>query len=458
MALSITLSTAVSALMASQMGVDTASHNIANVATVGYSRQGMRLAALPARVVGDGVPRPGMGVEILNVDRIRDLFIDFQYRTQSQASGRFLAQAESLRRAEMALAEPGEAGLRAALNQYFNSWRDISNMPDSGPARIAVVQAGRTLALTARHIYDSFVSLRDEANARVVQDIGEINSLTVEIADLNRQILRYSQTDENVGDLRDRRDLALDQLAGLIDIHYLEVGSGGIDVSIGGRSLVTGDRAHAIYGDANPPFNYVTLKFVADDAAVTVNDGEVRGLLDQRNTDLPTRINDLNALIGQIVTDVNTAHAAGFGLDGVDGRNFFSGADASDIAVDAALLANPNILAAAVAAAGVPGDGGNAAVISDLQYARVLSGATATYDEFYENFVSALGVATRDANARANSQDLVLAHLEQARQSTAGVNLDEEMVGLMQYQRAYEAAARLIRVADKMLDTLINRT
>ena len=458
MALSITLSTAVSALMAAQMGVDTASHNIANVATVGYTRQRASLAAIPAGVVGDGIPRPGMGVQILSVDRIRDLFIDFQYRTQSQASGRFLAQAESLRRAEMVLAEPGEAGLRAALSQYFNSWRDVSNMPESGPARIAVVQAGRTLALTARRIYDSFVSLRDEANARVVQDVGEINSLTTEIAELNRQILRYSQTGESLGDLRDRRDLAIDRLATLIDIHYLEVGNGSIDISIGGRSLVTADRAHAVYGDTDLAFNYVTVKFVADDAVMAVNDGEVRGLLDQRDTDLPARINDLNALIGRIITDVNTAHAAGFGLDGVDGRNFFSGADASDIDVDAALLADPNIVAAAIAAAGVPGDAGNAAAISDLQYARVLSGATATYDQFYENFVSALGVATRDATARATSQDLVLAHLEQARQSTAGVNLDEEMVQLMQYQRAYEAAARLIRVADEMLDTLINRT
>ena len=458
MSLSITLGTAVRALMASQMGVDTASHNIANVATVGYTRQRMSLAAIPGALIGDGIPRPGMGVEVLSIDRIRDLFIDFQYRAQSQAAGRFFARAESLRRAEMMLAEPGEAGLRAALSQYFNSWRDVSNMPESGPARIAVVQAGRTLALTARRIYDSFVSVRDEANARVVQDIGEINSLTTEIADLNRQILRYSQRTENLGDLRDRRDLAIDRLAMLVDIHYLEVDNGNIDISVAGRSLVTGDRTFAVYGDASPPFNYVTLKFVADDSVVTVNDGEVRGLLDQRDTDLPARINDLNALIGQIITDVNTAHAAGFGLDGVHGRNFFSGTDASDIDVEAALLADPNIIAAAVAAAGVPGDAGNASAISDLQYARVLSGGTATYDQFYENFVSALGVATRDADARATSQDLVLAHLEQARQSTAGVNLDEEMVQLMQYQRAYEATARLIRVADEMLDTLINRT
>ena len=225
------------------------------------------------------------------------------------------------------------------------------------------------------------------------------------------------------------------------------------------RSLVRSATSFAIYGDPNiTNNNYVDLKFVADDGAVTVTDGELRGLLDQRDTDLPARIADLNALVAQIITDVNTAHAAGYGLDDVTGRNFFSGTNASDVVVNSVVLGDLNAVAAAKN--GPPtlaGDGSNASAISDLQYARNLLAATATYDEFYEGFVSSLGAATREAERLESAQTLVSARLEQVRLSASGVSLDEEMVDLMRFQRAYEAAARIVSVVDEMLDALINR-
>ena len=103
------------------------------------------------------------------------------------------------------------------------------------------------------------------------------------------------------------------------------------------------------------------------------------------------------------------------------------------------------------------GDGSNASAISDLQYARNLLAATATYDEFYEGLVSSLGAATREAERLESAQTLVSARLEQVRLSASGVSLDEEMVDLMRFQRAYEAAARIVSVVDEMLDALINR-
>ena len=104
-----------------------------------------------------------------------------------------------------------------------------------------------------------------------------------------------------------------------------------------------------------------------------------------------------------------------------------------------------------------PGDGSNASVISDLQYAQSLLSGTATYDEFYEGFVSSLGAATREAEQVTEAQENLLQQLEQILLRASGVTLDEEMVQLMRYQRAYEAAARLVSVADAMLDTLVNR-
>jgi flagellar hook-associated protein 1 FlgK len=196
---------------------------------------------------------------------------------------------------------------------------------------------------------------------------------------------------------------------------------------------------------------------LADNTAVVVTDGELRGLLDQRDGDLVNRIADLNALLGQVITDVNAAHTAGFGLDGLTGRAFFTGADASNIAVNAVVSANTNAVAASTTLAGLPGNAANANAISALQYAKPLLGATATYDEFYQSFISSLGSTSRQFEQLEASQSILLEHLTQVREGASGVNLDEEMVQLMSYQRAYEAASRLVSVIDELLDTLINR-
>ena len=200
------------------------------------------------------------------------------------------------------------------------------------------------------------------------------------------------------------------------------------------------------------------MKWQSDDSVIQVNTGELQGLLHQRDTDLPSRILDLDALVTQIMADVNAVHAAGFAADGVTtGTDFFTGVDSADIAVNAAVVASPALVAAA-AVVGATGDNSNAHNIAALQFGLNLVGGTQTYDAFYTGMVTKLGVGARDTAALAENQQQVMTRIEQLRQSVSGVNLDEEMVALVQYQRAYEAAAQIIGKIDEMLDRLINGT
>lgn len=456
MSISVGLDIAVRALLAQQLGVDTVSHNISNVNTDGYSRQRLTLEAVPGQRLG-GRNGPGHGVTVVGVDRVRDLFIDRQFRDGSHTSGRLSARAELLSRAEQALQEPSDFGLRSALSRYWNAWRDVASQPESSAARSVLVQSGQTMAVTATRIHDSLVALRADADTQLRGNVDTINTLTQQVFRLNQQIATVSLGGGSASDLRDQRDLAMDQLATFIDVGYIEQSDGRIDVFIGGHSLVSASQAHLVYADPDVAnSNYVDIRFVDDNQLVNIRDGEMRGLLDGRDLDLTAQIADLNALVAQIITDVNTTHAAGFGLDAVTGRDFFTGTDASDIAVEAGLLADPSTVAAATTAAGVPGDGSNAQAIADLQYATPLGGGATSYDQFYANYVSTLGASARETEALLSSQELVNAHVEQVRQGASGVNLDEEMVQLMRYQRAYEGAARLVSVIDEMLDRLIN--
>jgi flagellar hook-associated protein 1 FlgK len=458
MGMSISLNTALQALLAQQLGVDTTSHNISNATTAGYSRQRVTQVAIPGAYVADGQPHPGMGVEVIDVARVRDAFVDYQVRGQLSAGAQYDAQLGSLTRIENMLGEPGDAGLRAALDQFFNAWRDLSNNPESGPTRIAVTQAGQTLALSANRLGATLVQARTDADDRVSASIVEVNSLTAEIARLNEQIVPLKLSGTSVGDLEDRRDVAIDRLAQLVNITYFEADDGHVEISTGGHPLVAAYNSFALQGVPNPlNSNYVDVRFAGDAIPLTVKAGEIRAYLDVRDSYVPARLADLDTLVADVIADVNVVHAAAFGLDGVTGRNFFTGVGAATLAVNAVVAANPNAVAASSTLLGVPGDASAALALADLQYVKGLSGGTQNYDEFYGSLVSGIGVTVREARSRGEAQDLVLEQLKLQRESTSGVNLDEEMVSLVRYQRAYEAASKLVAVTDEMLDTLINR-
>ena len=358
MSISVGLDIAVRALLAQQQGADTVAHNIANVNTEGYSRQRLGLEAVPGpqSPYGSGAG-PGRGVTSIGVERVRDMFADFQFRDGAQTSGRLDAQATFLQRAELLIGEPGDSGIRSVLSRYWNAWRDVATSPESSAGRTVLVQAGESLATTASRVHSSLTGLRRDANTALLGDVNQINALANEIYALNGDIQVIALRGGATNDLRDRRDLALDRLATLADINTVEQSDSRIDVFIGGHSLVSSSTAHVLYGDPNiANSNFVDLRFVEDNALLNVSDGELRGLLDMRDTDLVRRIADLNALMSEVITDVNAVHTVGFGLDALTGRAFFSGSDASDIAIDAGLIADPSTVAASTSATGVPGE------------------------------------------------------------------------------------------------------
>lgn len=154
---------------------------------------------------------------------------------------------------------------------------------------------------------------------------------------------------------------------------------------------------------------------------------------------------------------MNARHQSGYGLNGATGLNFFTGSGAADIAVNPTLRGSPESLAASDAP-NEPGNPNTARAIAAVQDALLMNGGTATLDDYYRATVAALGVSASQAEAQMNGQEAVLKHIDAERQSVMGVSVDEEMSNLIKFQRAYQAAARVISTVDEMLDTLINRT
>src|SRR3954470_19338939 len=245
------LQTALRGLLVEQRSIDVTGHNIANVGTPGFSRQEAALTAsqaltIPAGAVEGGAgAQLGTGVDVQTYRRIRDGFLDAQYRAQSMRLGYHTATAAALSDAETALAEPGDDGIAAQLSGFWDAWSDLANAPEDAAARQALVQQGRTLATAFATVDAQLGQLATAAGdeyAALTAPGGKVDGIAKELGQLNGSISAALQTGSVPNDLLDRRDLLVDQLSELGQVSVTAKDDGAITVAFGdaGTPLVDG--------------------------------------------------------------------------------------------------------------------------------------------------------------------------------------------------------------------------
>lgn len=455
------LNVALSGLTAQQRALNTVSHNITNATTPGFTRQRVDLAAslahpLPGLNTAVGAGQIGTGVVAVQHSRVRDQFVDITVRTQAAAVGQWTARATALQALDTMIDEPGDTGLTALLGAYWGSVQAMSLHPDSAAGREAVRAAGQNLVDGFRDLNARLVDARSEADARIALQVSRVNDLAGQINELNQGIAVVVATGQQPNDLRDQRDLLVDELAGYVDISVSQAADGKLSVAIGTQLLVDSgsDTVNALAVDA-------AGAATAGGVPVTVANGSIRGLVDLRDSVIggPTGyIAQLDALAAAVVASVNGVHSAGYGLDGSTGNDFFTGTTADTIAISAAVAASVDAIAASASAGGVPADAGNAVALAQLQFVvQTIGTSTTTIDGFYQQFVAKLGVDADQAHRMADVQLGVLDAALARRESVSGVNLDEEAVDMVRFTKSYNAAARMVTAVDEMLETIINR-
>ncbi len=435
-----------SGIAASQRALDVIGQNIANVGTPGHSRlrtdQVSTERTGPSLTLGPGAN--GTGVNIVGVSRVRDAVLDSSLRSELANSGSAQVLADSLARIEASVG-PLDGNLGDALTAFWNGWEELSLDPNSDTARSLVIDASERVAQSLRDAAGGLEDARTAgANAASSLLAGQVSALQA-VADLNGQIAAQRAVGETPNALLDQRDLHLDSLAKTLGatVHHLEDGT--VNVSVGGYEVVRGTRVSTLSISGTP------ASLQTGEGASLVPGGEigahlvgVRSVADQVGT-------ELDALALALRDAVNTQHAAGFTEAGVAGADLFSATGAADFA----LAVGVTIDSLAASASGAAGDGNHALEMAAL---RTADGGGGTIDEQARSLIGRVGSATADATARAEMNDTILGDLEAARSSVSGVNLDEELTMLLQYQRAYEASARVLTSVDEMLNVLINRT
>jgi len=469
-----TLNLANRALVAQQIGLDITGHNIANANTDGFTRQAAEMqASVPFTIVGTTRPQQpgqlGTGAEVVNVKRFRDGFTDLQFRQESQLLGQWTTARDAIAKVEQALNEPSTDGLSGALSRFWNSWSALANNPESQASRKALAESAQTVANQMNQLHRTLKSQQSDLDRDIALRVDDINNLTTRIARLNDQIIRIVGAGDQPNDLKDERDVLIDQLSKLVNMNYTEGTNGAVTINLGGRTVVYNNQSFALRVDqrdkaGNPdPDGFVNVFFAdptdqskADPTApVSITSGQLAGDLQVRDVTLAGFLSDLQDIGAQLIDQVNNVHAQGFGLNDSTGLPFFQGTGADDIAVSSFITGDLDNIAAASSQLS-PGDGSNALKIHDLQRELMMAGGSATIEEFYAGQVANLGIQSQQAQGMARNEELLSSHLAQTRQSIGGVSLDEETTNLMRYQHAYNAAARVVTTVDEMLDRVIN--
>jgi flagellar hook-associated protein 1 len=469
------LETARRALLAQQYGVSVTGHNIANASTPGYSRQRADFTATPPSQSSHGLL--GTGVTVESVSRLRNRFIDQQIRSSNDSLGLASSDNQILSQIEATFNEPSDSSLSAGLNAFFASWQDLSTHPEDAVSRNALMLQGKELTDTFHRLYsqvDTFRnSLRDEFTAK----IDRINVLAKEISDLNVDITAATSGGLNPSDMQDLRDTKITELSKLANISVSEGSHGAALVSVGGTTIAGNGTSLALRVGAGASatvsgtdFEQMRVVTALGGIAVNLTGGEAGSILKSFNTTIPDTLGRMNQLASAIIAGVNQEHSAGFGRQQPPrtGINFFTGTNAASIEIDltdpaAVPGSNPSIdNIAASSSATAAGDNSIALAISGILDKRPLvsAGGTTLLDglsvsEYYNRTVTNIGSAVNRADTIVTSQELVISQLTQQQEAVSGVSLDEEMTNMIKFQRAFDAAARVVNTVSEMYDTLI---
>jgi flagellar hook-associated protein 1 FlgK len=461
------LDLALRALQAQQMGIDVTSHNVANANTEGFSRQNVVITTTEPWAM-PGMNRPatagqlGTGAMATDVQRARDMFLDAQYRTELGTLKNSEARQDALEQVEVTLDEPQGVGLNNLLSEFYQSWNDLAADPSDLPVRTTVAQQSISLTDAFNRTAGQLVTIRTGLDGEIQSDITEINDITDQILQINSTVAQIEVNGQSANDFRDRRDALIDRLSELVNVTVNENADGSMNVMMGAQVLVNGATAiktdlFAVPNAGNS--NYVDITYGSGGPAATLGTAEVSGKLTVRDTNIPNYQSQLDTIASNLITALNTIHATGFDLNGVAGVPFFTGTSAGTIQVNAAIVADPKLIAASDTAGSI----GNNETILDIvrlqnSLAPPLAVGTPTSDSAYNSLVAGLGTDNRTASNQTNTQQALVDLLDRRRQSLSGVSLDEEATNLVRYQRAYEAAARVMTTYDQMLDKLINST
>jgi len=323
------------ALETQRKSLDVTGHNIANANNENYNKQrAIHKASYPYTAPGlsnhGGAGQFGTGVEIEQVERVKDQFINSQIFNETQTSGYWEEMQRGLEKVEYILNEPSDSGIDSSINQFWNSLQDLSNNPSDDAARNMVRENAYNVIDSFKSVENQLNDYKESINDNLSNAAADINNITNKMADLNKQIVSVKGSGQNPNDLLDERDALYKDLSKLINVQSRQDERGNLVVSTQGLQLVNGSDAYELEVEAGDPGQFNdTLIHSRTDTEIEPTNGKIAAWMDMRDEKLDFYAGRLDKLAETMVTEFNTQHQAGYDANGVDGENFFKPIDNS---------------------------------------------------------------------------------------------------------------------------------
>ncbi|WP_059049978.1 flagellar hook-associated protein FlgK [Paenibacillus senegalimassiliensis] len=504
------------ALFVNTVSMQTLGHNIANANTEGYSRQRVNLTeANPLWAMGmTKSQQPGQlgtGVEYTSITRVRDNFLDIQYRRENQLLGSWEVMNSTMTAIQNILNEPSGTGLSSVMDDFWNSWETLNRDPSLLSARVAVAGAASNMVDTLKHISEGLANLSSDVNNNIDKKVMEANNMLDNIARLNVLIRDNESFGDNANDYRDQRDLLIDKLSTIVDVQYAEDENGMVNITSAGVNVLAGDvvtpltAANAATATAGQLAGYVqslqetdlirnqlngmvstlisgdikvTLSngYVTSNDMVALNDVTVDGMgMVPAGTTIPAG-SKITSSMDVMVKGFNGLHQLGYTLTEPtsSGIPFFVSSGGTftidNIQVNPEILADTNKIAASSQYEVV--DGTNKVIRGNSDIANAIAGlrdaifafpdsltsmSQGTTDDYFRALTADLGIRASNTERNYQNEQTMTDNLQIQRQSVSGVSMDEELADMIRFQQAYNAAARNMTTVDEMLDRVINQ-
>jgi flagellar hook-associated protein 1 len=463
-------------ITAQRQAIEVAGENIANVNSIGYSRQEVVLENRPV-TSANGFPL-GTGVQVQTVRRAYDGMLQQQIVNGNSNYQQNLTRQKALEQIQPAFNELASDGLGQAMENFFGAWQDLSANPSGSAERQALLSRSQTLVDTFHQMNQSLTTVASTADNNMTGVTAEVADQARTLALVNSQILSTQSLGGSANELLDQRDLLVRQISEQIGISTTLSSDGTASVTLaGGEQLVAGTSYATLYTSSSAGGNQIRLSGLGNpppannpgtDANVTATVGgagnslgELGGLLQVRDSMVPGYLGKIDEMAANLVGTVNGLHAAGYGLDGSTGNNFFNpaGTGAAGIALATGLSAAKIAAAFPTATDPAPTSTGNNAntlrIAALQQNSFAFSTGNATLDGFYGSLVGGIGIDTQGAQNLSAQGGSFLKQLNALRASNSEVSLDEELTNLTKYQRAFQGSAKVINAATDMLDIVL---
>lgn len=513
--------TAVSGMDVARRGLSVTGHNLSNANSIGYTRQQSISMDSFYHTVGTNQfgrvtqnLQIGTGTDYQEIRQIRNQFLDIAYRKENTKAGYYNAKQKSIAEIESVFSEFQDSGLQYVMNQFYNSLHEVEKDPSSLAARGLLKNRAIEFVSTVNYMYTQLEKKQEDINLQISNKVKEVNQTALKIAELNIQISGAEAAGDRANDLRDQRNLLIDNLSKMIKIQTTENAQGKVTILFANGTLVSGEKVNqlttAVFADSeggddkSGAFIYPVWEYKQTEP-IYFDKGEIAGLLEIRGTfvgsEFVTGANDqwkngsletdaldnvvqpqkdiaefgfipkmkrqLNVLVNAIVEGINSVVTQCYDLKGDLGIPLFTTKDGSGGVIQANNIEfNKEITdldKIAIAKTAAKGDGSGAFAILELR--RKTDGITFekdgkiynyTYDNFYNQLITDLGNEGQQVNGAAESQATLMNQMSNERARISGVSEDEELQNMMVFQHAYNASARVFNAIDEMVDRIVN--